>query len=162
MNKAIATIKDEHVSISSVLKGLVTHVKDAQSGRREVDCHLIAAQLDYIETYPERLHHPKEDQFLFRKLRERDPDSHAILDELESEHVRTRALVDEMRADLKQLRTTGDLDAFAEALEVYATFHYQHMSREEKVILPLAEKKLLPEDWEEIEAAFASNNIVPW
>ncbi|WP_413207581.1 hemerythrin domain-containing protein [Rhodospirillum sp. A1_3_36] len=162
MNKAIAIIKDEHISISSVLKGLVSHVSDARSGNREVDPHLIGAQLDYIEAYPERLHHPKEDRYLFRKLRERTAESHAILDQLEAEHVRSRALVGEMRAHLKALRETGNLEAFARSMEDYATFHYQHMRTEERLLLPMAERCLTDEDWEEITAAFESNTGQEW
>ncbi|MCB1713731.1 MAG: hemerythrin domain-containing protein, partial [Candidatus Competibacteraceae bacterium] len=39
----------------------------------------------------------------------------------------------------------------------YAGFQWAHMNKEEDVILPLAEKALLPSDWAEIDAAFSSN-----
>jgi branched-chain amino acid transport system ATP-binding protein len=37
----------------------------------------------YLETVPEQLHHPKEDDYLFARLRVRRPDSAALLDGLE-------------------------------------------------------------------------------
>src|SRR5207249_9744958 len=42
--------------------------------------------LHYIDAFPERFHHPKEDAYLFRRLRERDPSAGELLDRLETEH----------------------------------------------------------------------------
>jgi len=50
------------------------------------------------------------------------------------------------------------LPAFAEGVERYAHFHWLHMRREEDDVLPLAAEALTQEDWEAIDAAFASNN----
>ncbi len=39
----------------------------------------------------------------------------------------------------------------------YAAFLWDHMGREEGVILPAAQRHLLPEDWAAIDAAFTEN-----
>lgn len=49
-------------------------------------------------------------------------------------------------------------EAFAQAVDDYANFHWSHMHREENVILPLAEAHLTPQDWTQINAAFKSNS----
>lgn len=162
MNSAILIIKDEHISISSVLKGLVSHVEEAKAGERTADPHLIAAMLDYIETVPEKLHHPKEDEFLFRLLRLRTELCHEILDELEAEHVQTKQLVKDMRLALAEFKKTDDIVNLASALGQYAKFHFSHMRKEEKTVIPMAEKYLTPEDWAEIDAAFAQNLERDW
>ena len=46
---------------------------------------------------------------------------------------------------------------FREAVDAYAQFHWDHMSREEKELLPLAERHLGKADWEAIAAAFSAN-----
>lgn len=50
-----------------------------------------------------------------------------------------------------------DAAAFAAAVEAYARFHWDHMRKEEKQLLPLAERDLTAEDWQAIDDAFAGN-----
>lgn len=162
MNTAIAIIKDEHRSISAILKGLRAHLDDIKSGRTQPDMHLMAAMLDYIEAFPERQHHPKEDEYLFHYLRQRTTESHAILDELEAQHTRSGELLGALRRQLAAYRESGDVAAFDKALDDYAGFHWEHMRKEEEIVLPLAERYLTAADWDTIETAFQSNRTRLW
>jgi hypothetical protein len=47
--------------------------------------------------------------------------------------------------------------ALEESVAGYATFLWDHMGREEGVILPAAQRFLLAEDWAAIDHAFAAN-----
>ena len=123
------------------------------------DHRLLGAMFGYIERFPERLHHPKEDDYLFARLRVRRPEAAPLLDGLHREHEIGR----ERFADLKALyeRYVADastLPAFTEAVERYSHFHWKHMRREEEEVLPLAAQALTGEDWAAIDAAFASNS----
>lgn len=162
MTAAISIIKDEHRSIAAVLKGLMSHVAQAKAGDIAPDFHLAAAMLDYLQAYPERLHHPKEDEYLFRFLRRRSTEAHAVLDELEAQHTRGAELLNELRRALEASRAAGNFDAFDRALAAYAAFQLQHMRTEEEVVLPLAERHLTPEDWRAIDAAFEANRERSW
>ncbi|WP_417792836.1 hemerythrin domain-containing protein [Terasakiella pusilla] len=157
MQDAISIIKDEHISISSVLKGMVEHIEQAMAGEREADPFLLAAMLDYVETIPEKVHHPKEDQYLFRLLRKRTHAADRTLAELEEEHKKTPGLLKNMRLSLKTFKKEGDLPALENAIREYARFHFAHMRKEEKEIIPLAVEHLTAEDWHEIHAAFQLN-----
>lgn len=157
MQEAISIIKDEHISISSVLKGLVTHVEDSVAGKREFDPFLVAAMLDYIERVPEKVHHPKEDQFLFRLLKKRTDKANDVLAQLEEEHQKSKGLLTNMRVELKKCKEGNDLAAFFRVMNDYSRFHFAHMRKEEKDIIPLAIEYLIEEDWEEINAAFRLN-----
>ncbi|NVK19488.1 MAG: hemerythrin domain-containing protein [Methylocystaceae bacterium] len=157
MQDAISIIKDEHISISSVLKGMVEHVEEAMAGKRDADPFLLVAMLDYVETVPERVHHPKEDQYLFRLLRKRTNAADQVLDELEEEHKKSPALLKNMRAALSRFKTEGDLASLNTAITEYARFHFSHMRKEEKDILPLAMEHLTAEDWHEVHEAFKLN-----
>ena len=51
-------------------------------------------------------------------------------------------------------RRRAEAGTFIAAVEAYADFHWEHMRREEKEVLPLAAKHLTPSDWDAIDAAF--------
>src|SRR3954471_17474087 len=136
--KAIAIIQDEHRAITAVLEGLRHLVKEIAEGRRAPDPALLAALFHYIEAFPEGLHHPKEDDYLFARLAARRPDAVPLLDALRAEHTIGRARF----ADLKDAweRYRADilaLPAFAERVERYAHFHWLHMRKEEDEVIPL-------------------------
>ena len=160
MPEAISIIRDEHRSIAAVLHGLLHLVDAIEAGTMEPDFELLGAMMNYIEAFPERLHHPKEDSHLFRTLRQRDPETVALLDELETEHIKGRGLLVELAAALAHFRELGHpaLEPFARALRSYASFHWDHMRKEEDLVLPRAATILSADDWKAIDDAFRSNS----
>ena len=157
--KAIAIIEDEHRAITAVLEGLRHLVAEIAAGRMAPDQALLGALFHYIGEFPERLHHPKEDDYLFARLRARRPEAAPLLDGLAREHLVGHQRFLDLRALWERYRADpATLPAFADAVERYAHFHWLHMRREEDEVLPLAAEALLREDWDAIDAAFASNS----
>jgi hemerythrin-like domain-containing protein len=158
MTAAITIIKDEHRALAAVLHGLLYLNEQVRNAGQKPDFPLLRAMLDYIVAFPDRLHHPKEDEYVYRVLREREPGAAATLDELQDDHRRgpdvTRTMADALEA---YRRDANAFEAFADAVSRYADFQWAHMRKEEDVILPIAQKALLPADWVEIDAAFRSN-----
>ena len=150
MNKAIRIIRDEHRSISAVLSGLIELTRIARKPGMQPHFAVFRAMIHYIDEFPERLHHPKEDHYLFARL----------VEELRKEHVRGAALVRELESALLALEVNGarDLPAFDAAVNAYAQFHWDHMRKEEERLMPLAEKHLTEADWRWIEDAFTGNH----
>lgn len=156
--KAIGIIQDEHRAITAVIEGLRHVLAEIRAGRMEPDHVLLGAMFRYIEAFPEKLHHPKEDDFLFARLRIRRPDAAPILDALSREHEVGRERFTELEAAWERYRDgASPVDPLADGVERYAHFHWKHMRREEDEVLPLARRSLTAEDWEAIDAAFASN-----
>jgi branched-chain amino acid transport system ATP-binding protein len=158
--KAINIILDEHRSLAAVLGGMLHLVRVIRDGGAAPDFTLFGAMIYYIDAFPERFHHPKEDAYLFRILRQRDADAAELIERLQSEH---RAGEDKIRvlahALLRyQYGGTAQFAQFATAVESYAAFHWEHMRAEEDRVLPLARARLSASDWAEIDAAFASND----
>jgi hemerythrin-like domain-containing protein len=157
--RAIDIIRDEHRSFAAVLDGLLRICGEIRGARGRPNFRLISAMLDYIQAFPEKLHHPKEDEYVYARLREALPESAQMLDDLSAEHVRDRAMIAGLRGALARYRDgePGGAEAFASALQRYADFHWAHMRKEEELALPLALATLTAHDWRAIDAAFASN-----
>jgi nucleotide-binding universal stress UspA family protein/hemerythrin-like domain-containing protein len=155
-SQAISIIRDEHRSLGAVLHAWLHLLESGQAAAPREE--LMRAMIQYIRTFPVALHHPKEEQYLFRKLRERTSKCNAELDELERQHARDPQLVDELaRAVERHAAGEADLATVKEAVSRYALFIWEHMGREEGVILPAAQRYLTPADWDEINTAFSAN-----
>jgi hemerythrin-like domain-containing protein len=159
MHAAVAVIKHEHRSITAVISALEYLARNIAAGD-EPDYEVLTVILDYIEAFPNRLHHPKEDRYLFSALRQRDPSVVTVLQELEEEHRRGDELTRELRYLLTRCRVgdAGAKQAFAAAADRYGKFHWGHMRKEEDVVLPRALDALSADDWMVIDAAFSAND----
>ncbi len=162
---AISVIRDEHRSLAAVLHAWTHALAEARADDRAPDAELMAAIVRYLERFPVALHHPKEEQYLFRRLRDRTSSVNAELDELERQHVRDGLLVAELAQRVETLLACeGDdeprrcaLAALQESLERYCSFMWDHLGREEGVVLPAAQRHLRADDWVEIDAAFSEH-----
>jgi hemerythrin-like domain-containing protein len=154
--QAIRIIQDEHRSLGAVLHGMLYLVHQIRDRGTKPDFDLFGAMIYYIDAFPERFHHPKEDQYLFRLLRIRHPDAALLLDRLKKEHSAGAEKIRTLEQALARYQQGGasEFTNFLTAVEAYAAFHWDHMRAEEKEILPLAEQHLSAGDWEAIDAAF--------
>ena len=160
MNEAIRILRDEHRSMSAVLHGLQELARTAQNPLVRPDFSVLRAMIYYIDAFPERLHHPKEDRYLFVILRQRTREADDALDRLEQQHRQGAEMIRDIEQALLRYEEGGAefFEAFAARAAEYADFHWQHMREEEEAILPLAERVLTPEDWSVIDDAFAGND----
>jgi hemerythrin-like domain-containing protein len=159
MPGAVAIIQDEHRALTAVISALQYLAREVAAGG-EPDYEVLTVILDYVESFPDRLHHPKEDRYLFAALRARSAATVPVLDELEAEHRRGDELTRELRYLLTRCRVGGAAARaeFAAAVQHYAEFHWAHMRKEEDVVLPAAREALTAADWREIDAAFEEND----
>jgi len=121
---------------------------------------LLHAILDYIVSYPDRWHHPKEDKFLFAAVRRRSSDAEGLLAKLEREHALGYPMIEALKLHLVRFQAgdEGAQEAFFAAANHYGELEHNHMRSEEELLMPLAEKLLTPEDWAAIDAAFSEND----
>src|SRR5262245_49441760 len=77
---AIRIILDEHRSLAAVLHGMLYLVNGIRNRGAKPDFKVLGAMIYYIDAFPERYHHPKEDRYLFARLRARCPMAHPLLD----------------------------------------------------------------------------------
>ena len=117
--------------------------------------------LDYLDRdLP--LHIADEEQDLFPRLRVRcGPEDRIedILTQLSEEHARCQEMGLYLSAGLRRLaegRPSTQEDAFLEAASTFAENQRRHFGLEERVTLPLARKRLLPSDLEELGRSMAA------
>lgn len=156
---AIRVIQEEHDRLSAVIHGMQYFVRAIDKGGKAPDPKVFRAMLLYISEYPEKVHHPKEDHFLFARLRERTREVEPMIAELEAQHTQGEALVRGLEHALTRYEFEGDTTfrPFLDMVEHYAQFYFNHMQMEEEVILPAANKYLTPEDWASIDHEFSLN-----
>lgn len=161
--RAIGIIRDEHRSLAAVMHAWMHALAEARQSDTAADPQLMRAIVEYVQQFPVRLHHPKEEEHLFRLLRERTTSCNAELDELERQHLRDAQLVAALERRVEQLASAdaatraATTHALEDEVKSYAQFLWDHLGREEGVILPAAQRYLTAEDWERIDAAFAEN-----
>ncbi|MDR2188616.1 MAG: universal stress protein [Azonexus sp.] len=157
---AIAIIQDEHRSLAAVVRGLQHLMDEAEDGKTPLDTALLRAIVRYIDAFPERVHHPKEEAYLFARLKARTSAFDEALNTLRAEHAESGPQVRALAAAVErygEAANTETLAAVAAAARVFAEALWAHMNLEENVILPAAREHLRQEDWAVIHAAFAEN-----
>ena len=152
------TIKQEHRVLGHVVEVLRHSLRDIAAEHSEPDFNLLAAVLYYIDDFPERLHHPKEEEYLFEPLRARTKDFDDVLDALQHEHVRSAAMVRGLHAGLVHYLAGahGALKTLIDRMEAYAAMLREHM-RSEEDLLARAGACMSESEWQAILAAFAAN-----
>jgi len=148
--RARAVLREEHRSLAAVLNALMVVVQRPAAAQ---DPALLGAMLFYIEQFPERLHHPKEESQLFARLRQRTPAFDGLLAELQAQHEQGASTFAALQTSLK----AGDAVDFAGRVQAYVQQQWSHMDHEEKIVLPAASQHLLPADWRAIAEAFEAN-----
>jgi branched-chain amino acid transport system ATP-binding protein len=154
----VATIKQEHRVVGHVVEVLQHSLRDVAAEHAEPDFNLLASILYYIDDFPERLHHPKEDDHLFKTLRAQSSEFDAVLDDLQREHVRGAQMVREMHVGLVHYlaAASGSLEAFRSCVDDYASMLRAHMRKEED-LLARAGGSVPEPAWQGILTAFAAN-----
>ena len=77
------------------LSKLFGNALEAMTAQKRANPHLIQAGVDFFRTYADRTHHGKEEDILFRELKNKSlsPDHETIMNQLIQEHVQAREAV---------------------------------------------------------------------
>lgn len=152
-------IRSEHFEINLVLTCLENLVEALQRGAWKPDFELLFLILDYIESFPITFHHPKEEDYLFKAIRCRSPETGPVLDQLCDEHALGLDLIGDLGTSLESyIGSPAARVCFYDAVKSYVSHERAHMQREEREILPLALQVLSRDDWREIDAVFEQND----
>ena len=157
--QAMQILLDEHQSLAAIIHGIRHMIREIGAGKLQPDFKLLKAMVHYLDAYPEKRHHPKEDVYLFEPLRARTDKANAALDRLEAEHAASDDRIARLSAALDQYVNgeTHSFEIFRQAFEDYANFYREHMMLEEREVLPIVREYFTADDWARADAGFAAS-----
>src|SRR6218665_1031184 len=155
----VTIIRDEHRALAAMLRSIPMLLDEYRRQRSHPDFEALRAMLFYVDEFPERLHHPKETQLLFPKLRARAPQLRETVNELDLDNAPGEQAIRELQHSLLAYEMLGEprRERFERQLQVYIDNYLRHMAREETEVLPVAQQALNAQDWLELDEAFANN-----
>lgn len=158
--QALNIISAEHRGMWRLTTALADLGHDMQRTGGSEPAHVVVLMLDYLSSYVDRMHHPKEDDYLFRLLRERSPQAGADIDRLQADHHDGPQRLATLHS-LAVAVGNGDQaarPAFFENLFAYIDSLRDHIRIEETTVMPLARQVLTEADWKVIDDAFLNND----
>jgi len=157
--QAIDIIQGEHRTLAAVIDALRHVADDMGQAKLTPDYKLLWSIIYYIEELPDALHHPKEDDVLFPRIRARSRDIDATLDDLGRQHADSRPHLEALKSLLGRMEAEipGAMQEFSAKVSSYEAFYRKHMAQEEAEVLPKAREVLTEQDWDEVAAAFGEN-----
>ena len=153
MASTLAKWHTEHVNFVKLLDCLDAQLELFHDGGT-VHYELMLDIMFYMTHYPDVLHHPKEDM-AFARIKAREPEAGAIVDELDLQHEDLRRMGAELVVRLSDIFNGAISErSVVEMLarDYIATFR-QHINFEEQRMLPMAARLLDADDWAAIDAA---------
>jgi len=154
----LAVWHEDHIHFARLLDLLEEQVILFGRGERP-NYNLMSVIIYYMRSFGDRVHHPRED-VAYARLVERDPDMQIVVSRLQQEH-RVIATVGETLSDrLKEAE--GDVISSRAALEaagaMYLVYYRNHLSTEERQVMPRAAQLLTREDWAAVDAAVPASD----
>jgi hemerythrin-like domain-containing protein len=157
MPRPLAQMYAQHSSLAAVLHAMTVLVREVRDRGKRIDPKVFRAIIYYLDVFPEREHHRNEELVLFPLIRLRTHEADALLDQLAREHMAgEQAIRDLEQAFLRYEERPGEFASFAAAAERYVEHYLEHMRKEEREVMPIAQRVLSAEDWRRVEAEFGA------
>ena len=105
--RTLEIIRDEHQALAAMLRSLSMLLAHARRHGAMPDFDVLRAMLFYIDEFPERLHHTKESELLFPRVRARVPALGPVLDRLDNDHALGETAIRELEHALLAFEVMG-------------------------------------------------------
>ena len=142
-------LRAEHRHIATVMQLFSDQLKAIEEGEL-VDTHVVYEIMDYMVTWPDRYHHPRED-LIYGRVAELDARAADEVDSLQRDHDKTASNGRKVLQDIERWREGEASGAVVvKSGRAYIDHMYEHMNVEEKVVFPHIESVLSIQDWREL------------
>ncbi len=150
MSETILLLRLEHRNILKVLELFATQLQ-AIRDREPPDLELLESALEYVASYQDRCHHPKED-LVYRKLHGRDPGAADTFARIERDHIELARLSQHLLFAIEDASANpGALGRLETSIEDFLDQYRRHMQLEEREFFPTALRVLSADDLAEID-----------
>lgn len=142
-------LRAEHRHIATVMQLFGDQLKAIEDGEL-VDTHVVYEIMDYMVSWPDRFHHPRED-LIYGRVAEVDGAAADEVDTLQRDHDQMAANGREVLQNISRWRD-GEISgaAVVKSGRQYIDHTYEHMNSEEKLVFPHIESVLSLQDWREL------------
>jgi nucleotide-binding universal stress UspA family protein/hemerythrin-like domain-containing protein len=157
-SKVTSIFKDEHRAIAVICYALRAYAQNLRDGLI-IDTDLLRSMLVYLDEFPAKFHHPKEDAYLFPAIKKRTHEFDEMINALQRHHAAEEGhLKSLLEVVVRYSNSPREVaEELATIIDQAAFYELRHITLEEAELIPGAIKHLLPSDWDEIARAFSSN-----
>lgn len=145
----IKTLRAEHRHMANILNLLNDQLDQLEAGKL-VDSHVLYEIMEYVTSWPDRYHHPRED-IIYSRVAELDTAAADEVDTLQRDHdvsaKNGKKLLDAIVA--WQQGEVSDKKLIKQARD-YVKHTFEHMTIEEEMVFPHIESVLTTSDWREL------------
>ena len=158
MTQLLDRLSRDHRHLSRLLN-LFDDLLDRFHEGNEPDLDLLSEMLDYMESYADQVHHPRE-ELIFDRLRARVNETHPVLDVLTKQHVLLSQMNKRFRQSLEGIIHEEVLRRDEVELQgrEYVKVLRAHLTMEEAEAFPLALERLGTSDWDELMSEVPSTD----
>jgi hemerythrin-like domain-containing protein len=153
MADVIAALTCDHANIAKILELLESEILAIEVGKTP-DYPLLQDIMCYMNQYPDRFHHPRE-ELVLEKLVARDPTARTAVEDALDQHIS----IGLAGREFDRLLRTSDVDSvhvregIGAAGFAYIRALRQHMLLEDKTLFPMATAALTNTDWLSVDRA---------
>lgn len=152
------TMKDRQKAMLWALLAVRRTIRRALRSAIRPDFREVRRLMAYVERFPEKMHQPNEERYLFQAVSARQPALARTIARLRRDHSAMTGYGNRLRAVLGYWEQ-GDPKAGQQSAMIaddYARFCQRHARAERRELLPVALEALSESEWSEIDRAFQS------
>ena len=151
MSRILETLHEDHIHIDKLLR-MLSHQMDILHEGGSPDYQMLTEIVDYVEHYPDLVHHPKED-LMFTTYLEHNNERREDIEALMEEHKTLLLLTKDFKELLEEVMDDAIIsrDEVENAGRDYIRRQRDHLNAEEAEIFPLINRTLTEEEWKYIE-----------
>lgn len=158
MHPILQELHQDHVNLGRILELLQKQLSLLDNGE-EADLHVLGEIIDYVQSYPDLIHHPRED-VIFGVYRERCSEGLEVIDRLMEEHRTLIAGTTGLKDCLCQWEQDSPVprERIVELIADYLRRQWDHLNLEEGSVYKLLAQGLTESDWAHIETVMPSGS----
>lgn len=152
MNPTIDGLHNDHKHFAELLDLLNDQIERVKQ-ERTPDFPLMLDILDYIKSYPDQIHHPREDA-IYRAALRHEGEHREVINALLKEHEALKHMAADIYYSTAALLDDGtiDRDEYVGTMCRYIEQQRQHIDVEEGQVFPVLADILTDDDWVEADA----------
>jgi len=153
MHPRLEELHQDHVNLAKVLRVLDSQLAEVRAGEH-VNLNLLSEIVDYVESYPDLIHHQREN-VIFSVYLERCGGGSGLIEGLMAEHGRLLGKTHEIREHIQQwwIDSPVPRQRVVAVIEDYLQMQWNHLNLEEEAAFDLLNRELADDDWQRIDAS---------